>query len=297
MNVYEIVTGRILQSLENGVIPWDKPWKAEDGSIFPSNYFTRNQYRGLNILLLWLASMQYSSLYWLTFRQALNMGGHVRKGEKGSMIVFYKPLDEEKDEESSEEKARRSFVLRYSTVFNISQCEGLPEPPAVAAMPAISPIERCEKIVSGWEAKPRLVLDSPTQTRAFYRTATDTIYMPVLKRFVEPEQFYATLFHEMVHSTGISSRLNREMGGNFGSDPYSREELVAEMGSAFLCAIAAIDNDHVERNTTAYVQNWIQLLKGDSRLVMHAASQAQRAVDFILGAQAIQEQPQEAVAA
>ena len=297
MNVYEIVTEQVIQSLENGVVPWDKPWKAEDGSAFPSNYSTHNQYRGINVLLLWLQSMRYSTPYWLTFRQALNMGGNVRKGEKGTLIVFYKQMDEDKTKEPSEDNERRRFVLRYSTVFNIAQCEGLPEPPVVASMPESTPIERCEKIIYGWENRPRLELDNTAQTEAAYRRKTDTISMPVLKRFVEPEHYYATLFHEMVHATGHASRLNREMGGKFGDEKYSREELVAEMGSAFLCAIAAIENQHIERNTAAYIQHWITALKGDSRLVVNAASQAQRAVDLILGAQPKAEQEEAAAQA
>lgn len=294
MNVYEIVTNRVIASLEKGIIPWQKPWKAEAGSPFPKNFFTGNAYRGVNVVMLWPG--EFNSSNWLTFRQALAMGGHVRKGEKGTPIVFCKPVDP-KEQNESEDKEQRRFIFRYSTVFNVEQCDGLPAPAPSVPRPEIRPIEHCEKIVDNWSNKPTLHLEHPTQSRAFYRSSTDAVHMPMRNRFLDAEHYYKTLFHELIHSTGHTSRLDRQFGHTFGDDPYSREELVAEMGAAFLSAIVGINNERTEENTTAYLQNWISVLKGDSRLIVTAASQAQRAVDMIVGTSAEAEEDGEGTAA
>lgn len=286
MNVYEIVTNRVLASLEKGIIPWQKPWKAEPGSVFPKNFYTGNLYRGINILLLWPGEFAVNS--WISYRQALKMGGNVRKGEKGTPIVFCKPIEREQSE--AEETGREHYYIRYSTVFNIEQCEGLPVPEPAAPRPPVEPITRCEQLVEDWKSRPGLNLDNPLESRAYYRPLTDVVHMPMRDRFVNAEHYYVTLFHELTHSTGHSSRLNREFGPRFGDDLYSREELIAEMGAAFLSAHAEIDNTKTDRNTMAYIQHWMQQLKGDARLVVQAASQAQRAVDMIVGTSAVAEE-------
>jgi ParB/RepB/Spo0J family partition protein len=167
----------------------------------------------------------------------------------------------------------------------VEQCDGLTllqiiEQPTTA--PKIDADETCEAIVTGWENRPALHLTSATECRAFYRPSTDSVHMPVRSRFVDAPHYYSTLFHELVHSTGHESRLNRTFGDRFGDELYSKEELVAEMGAAFLCAIAEIANEHTDRNTTAYIQNWISKLEEDNRLIVHAAANAQRAVDSTL---------------
>jgi antirestriction protein ArdC len=286
-SIYQTVTDRIVSSLKAGVIPWEKPWKAPrfTGGPFPRNFYTGKTYRGINVLLLW--SSEYSSPFWLTFRQAQELKGSVRKGEHGTPIVFYKQLPEhaEKGNENTREDECAPFVLCHYTVFNVEQCDGLtlPETDQPTTVPEIDEDEICESIVTGWENCPALHLTSPTEYRAYYRPRTDSVHMPARGCFVDAPHYYSTLFHELIHSTGHESRLNRTFGDRFGDELYSKEELVAEMGAAFLCAMAGIANEHTDRNAIAYIQNWIARLEADNRLVIHAAANAQRAADCILG--------------
>jgi antirestriction protein ArdC len=293
-SIYQTVTDRIISSLKEGMIPWGKPWKTPGyaGGPFPRNFYTGRPYRGINVLLLW--SSEYNSPFWLTFRQAQALKGSVRRGEHGTPIVFYKQLPEHasKDEETKTKDQHVPFVLCHYTVFNVEQCDGLtlPEISQPAIAPEIDEDELCERIVFGWENRPVLHLNSPSECRAYYRHSTDSVHMPARSRFVDAPHYYSTLFHELVHSTGHESRLHRVFGDRFGDDLYSKEELVGEMGAAFLCAIAGIANERTDRNTTAYIQNWIAALEEDNRLIIHAASNAQRAVDLILGSTFEEEQ-------
>ena len=285
-SIYQTVTDRIISSLKAGVIPWEKPWNTPrfTGGPFPRNFYTGKPYRGINILLLW--SSDFSSPFWLTFKQAQELKGNVRKGERGTPIVFFKQLPHAaKDDTKTDEDERTPFVLCHYTVFNVEQCDGLTLPEIVQPTnaPEIDEDETCEAIVTGWESRPALHLTSPTEYRAYYRPRTDSVHMPARSRFVDAAHYYSTLFHELVHSTGHESRLNRTFGDHFGDELYSKEELVAEMGAAFICAIAGIANEHTDRNTTAYIQNWISKLEEDNRLIVHAAANAQRAADCILG--------------
>jgi antirestriction protein ArdC len=225
----------------------------------------------------------YGSRYWVTYRQAQALGGTVKKGQQGSRVVFWK-IDEYRKEskETGETENRKSILLRYYTVFNLEQCERIksPEPDRI-----IHPIEQCEGIVSSMPNPPGFEQDS----RAFYRPSTDTVGMPASSAFESAENYYSTLFHELTHSTGHPLRVGREgiMEHNpFGSEDYSREELVAEMGAAMLCGIAGIESQ-TRGNSAAYLQIWISRLKSDSRLVVSAAAQAQKAADYILGKAAI----------
>jgi antirestriction protein ArdC len=231
------------------------------------------------------------------FKQAQELKGNVRKGEKGTQIVFYKQLrDRSKKDETCEDDGRAPFVLCYYTVFNVEQCDGLtlPQIEQPTTAPEIDADETCEAIVAGWENRPSLHLTTETEHRAYYRPSTDAVHMPVRSRFVDTPHYYSTLFHELVHSTGHESRLNRTFGAHFGDELYSKEELVAEMGAAFLCAIAEIDNEHTGRNTTAYIQSWISKLEEDNRLMVHAAANAQKAVDSILGSTFAEETEEDA---
>jgi antirestriction protein ArdC len=269
---YEVVTESIIKQLESGVAPWRKPWRTE----MPTNLASKKEYRGINVFLL--ASLGYGSRYWLTYRQAQTLGGSVRKGEHGSKVVFWK-IDEyrKEDKETGETENRKSILLRYYTVFNLEQCEGIksPEPTRV-----IAPLEQCETIVNSMPNPPGFEQDA----RAFYRPSTDTVGMPARSAFDSAEEFYSTLFHELTHSTGHPSRLGREgiMDHNpFGNEDYSKEELVAEMGAAMLCGVAGIQSRTLD-NSASYLQSWINRLRSDSRLVVSAASQAQKAADYIL---------------
>ena len=291
-SVYQIVTDRIIASLKEGIIPWEKPWRAPTyvGGCFPRNFVTGKPYRGVNVFLLW--GTCFSSPFWLTFKQALDLGGNVRKGEKGSQIVFYKQLRSRKvktddapaTNDGSKEADRAPFVLTYYTVFNVEQCDSLTMP-TVDAMPALSidADATCEAIVSGWTGRPTIRTEEVNVGRAYYRPATDSVHLPARFRFIDTAHYYATLFHELVHSTGHESRLARTFGSSFGDECYSKEELVAETGAAFLCAIAGIATKHTEQNTAAYIQNWISKLEQDNRLIVQAAASAQRAVDLITG--------------
>ncbi|HWB14451.1 MAG TPA: zincin-like metallopeptidase domain-containing protein [Pirellulales bacterium] len=278
-NVYSIVTDRIVKQLEQGVIPWRRPWGGEGSE--PRNACTRRAYRGVNVFMLSAAA--YDSPYWLTYRQAEMWGGHVKKGEHGFPVVFW-CIKEGVDKETGE--ARKLFILRYYTAFNVQQCEGLPS--ALLATPGpkldFKPIERCEAILAGLPAnRPSIGHGGP---QAFYRPSDDSIAMPKPERFVSVEDHYATLFHELAHATGHPSRLNREGIANiapFGTPVYSREELVAEMGSAFLCGYAGIDVPALQQNEAAYIASWLKVLRGDTRLVVQAAAAAQKAADWVLG--------------
>jgi antirestriction protein ArdC len=269
---YEIVTESIIKQLESGVAPWRKPWRTDT----PANLVSKKEYRGINIFLL--ASLGYGSRYWITYHQAKTLGGSVRKGQHGSKVVFWK-IDEYRKEnkETGETENRKSILLRYYTVFNLEQCEGIKSPEPVQV---ICPIEQCEHIVKSMPNPPGFVRDA----RAFYRPSADTVGMPFRSAFDSPEGYYSTLFHELTHSTGHASRVGREgiMEHNpFGSEDYSKEELVAEMGAAMLCGVAGIESRTLD-NSASYLQSWINKLRSDSRLIVSAASHAQKAADYIL---------------
>ena len=279
-NVYEVITDRIVKQLEAGVAPWHKPWKERGRAALPRNLVTGREYRGINVWIL--MSSGFGSPYWLTFKQALELGGHVRKGQAGLPVVYWKFGTRELQD--GDEVIERPFVLcRYYTVFNLEQCDGIPVPaPQPVAADQVKPIQVCEQVVTDWKTTPLIVHGGD---RASHSKIEDRIRMPKPEDFDCAEEYYATLFHEMAHSTGHPSRLNRSTlmdAEFFGDQIYSREELVAEMGAAFLCGFTGIENRTVD-NSSAYLQSWLEALKSDSRLVMVAAGQAQRAVDYVLG--------------
>ena len=282
--VAAVITDRIVRQLEQGVVPWRKPWKGGENS-WPRSIHGR-KYRGVNVLML---SMQgYSSPYWITYKKAIENGGHVKPGEKGTPVVFWKFIEVE--DPDSEDGRKKIGFLRYYTVFNLEQCEGIksPEKPETET-PVIDPIEHCEGIVKGMPNPPAIQFQGD---RAFYRINADTVTVPERNRFENAEEYYCTLFHELAHSTGHSKRLDRkclnDARAGFGSDPYSKEELVAEMAAAFLCGIAEIENVTLD-NSAAYIGNWLKRLKSDEKLIVNAGVHAQRAADYILGVPAYQE--------
>jgi antirestriction protein ArdC len=269
--VYDIVTNKIIESLESGEIPWNKPWY----SGIPTNLISKKAYRGFNPFFLNLvASMEgYTSQYWLTYKQAQKKGGQVKKGESGTLVIFWKWVNK-KDKESGE--IIDSFpILRYYTVFNVEQCDGVeyPKNPELE----FTPIESAEKIISGMPKKPEIKYNG---IKAYYDKNCDSITIPEQKIFKTVEGYYATLFHELAHSTGHHSRLNRDLSGFFGSEKYSKEELIAELSSAMLCGIVGIQPEIID-NSTAYIQNWLKVLKSDSKFVISASASAQKACDFI----------------
>lgn len=266
--VYEIVTEKIIKKLEEGTIPWRKPWTNRQAV----NYVSQKPYRGVNAILL--DPGEYA-----TFNQIKEHGGTVKKGEKSHMVVFWKMLDG-KDDDGNPKKIP---YLRYYNVFEINtQCEGLKSRRKEAESFSHDKISNAEQIKEGYQDAPPVTF---APGKAYYKPFTDSISIPDLSDYKNPEEFYSTMFHEMVHSTGHKSRLNRkgiEEMAAFGSETYSKEELVAEIGAAMLCSVAGIDNATID-NSAAYIKSWLRRLKDDPKLIVTASSQAQKAADHILG--------------
>lgn len=271
-NAYQIVTDRITALLEQGTCPWVKPWAADEG--MPRNLFTQKRYRGINVWLL--GAMSYSSPFWCTFNQARNAGGTVRKGEKATPIVFWKVYEKETDIETE-----RRFTLRYYSVFNAEQLEGVAIPVITPHEREHSPLQQADDVVEGMPLPPRIAHGG---SQAFYRPSTDSVHMPEPQTFHSQSAYYATLFHELGHSTGHESRLKRESLKDavaFGTPRYAAEELIAEMTAAYLCGHVGIDNDVVD-NSAAYIKGWLHVLRDDPKMLVRAAGQAERAANYIL---------------
>lgn len=284
---YQAVTSLIIEHLERGVVPWRCPWQREVG--IPRNFHTGKTYNGINVLLLGLRHMP--SPYWLTFRQTQERGGHVRKGARGAHVI---KVGQSKSSSDSADEAvedvvrppRKRAFLREYTVFNASQVEGI-DFPIANNIPALSPNERiqaAEQVVAEMQRPP--TLEEGRTTVACYRMATDTVHMPAFASFEAAEAYYLTLFHELIHASGHPQRLNRESlikHDGFGKKVYSQEELVAEMGAAFLGMETHIVSDAHEQSA-AYLQTWLDVLrvKEHKRWIIHAASQASKAASFIL---------------
>jgi len=274
-NVAEIVTNRIIEQLEKGVAPWRKPWTTTNAA-WAANFISKKPYRGCNQLLLQM--MGYSSPYWLTYKQASALGGNVRKGEKGTPIIY---VGSAESESSTPDDPKKYTFLRYFTVFNVEQCDGL-ELPVEEAKPVINKIEAAEQMLKNYKDAPAVRRDS----RAVYYPKLDYVGMPNIEDFESADKYYSTLFHEHAHSTGHESRLKREGVVNdihFGSETYGKEELIAELTAAFLCAKTGID---CMPHNAAYCKAWITSLKGDAKLLISAAAGAQKAYDYISGEQA-----------
>jgi antirestriction protein ArdC len=286
MDVYAIVNEKIISLLEAGVVPWRKPWTSAG---LPRNLVSKKFYRGINVFLLFAS--KYNSPFWLTLRQANELGGHVRKGEESTIVVYWKVDDvmqrgEGLDPEETEVKVHRRFLLRFYRVFNLEQCD-LPQA-VTDKLPKIEthqhdPIEAVEKIIAGMPDPPEIIRAG---SKAFYSPLTDRVTLPPRELFISAETEGETILHELVHSSGSVKRLAREgvcEAAPFGSPVYSKEELTAEFGAAYLCAEAGISNAVLE-NQTAYIAGWLKKLKlsDDRKLLIHAAAQAQRAADYIL---------------
>ncbi|MBI9095257.1 MAG: DUF1738 domain-containing protein [Sphaerochaeta sp.] len=279
-SVYEIVTDRICELLEKGNIPWRKPWTGTHGG-FPRSMESGKLYRGINHFLLSCAD--FESPYWLTFNQARNRGGQVRKGEKGTPIIFFQWKEYEKTSSNGETVKEQKPILRYYVVMNIEQIDGIEAPKGEEIKDfGFDPIAEAETIIHNMPNRPHI---THNEQRAYYQPALDMVNMPKATSFEQAEGYYSVLFHELAHSTGHESRLARERFSGmaaFGDETYSREELVAEFGAAFLCGHARIEPATIE-NSAAYIQGWIKRIKSDPRLIVTAAAQGQKAADYILG--------------
>lgn len=290
MNVYEIITDKILEKLEAGVVPWRKPWRG--GAAFaPKSFASRKPYRGVNVWLLSMAAQSagYNSPYWITYKKAKQLDGQVRKGEKSTVAVFWKELTREKVLLTGKISIESHWMLRYYNLFNIDQIDGLDENKLPAdAMPDetetldFEPIEYCESIVKDMPNKPEI--KHSNERRSYYRPDADIVHLPNKENFETVPGYYSVAFHELAHSTGHEKRLKRDnvTQAAFGSSDYSKEELIAEFCSCFLCGTANIETTVID-NSAAYIENWRKAIKGNVKLVVQAAAKAQKAADYILG--------------
>jgi antirestriction protein ArdC len=278
-DLFEVITQKIIDLLKQGVIPWQIPWKTSSG--MPRNLVTNRPYNGINFWLL--LSYNYSSPFFLTFEQAKSAGGTIKRGEKSKMVVFWKILEStEKDGTIT-----KTPFLRYYNVFNYSQTEDLDPtklPDNSAYDHDFNPIGTADAIIHNWSDCPKIEWDS---NRACYSPLYDMVSMPPQRSFFHDQQCYSTLFHELIHSTGHPTRTNRHekiKDHKFGSQDYSQEELVAEMGAAFLCGITQIEQETIHNNA-AYISHWIRTFQNDPKVLILAATQAQKGVDYILNHQ------------
>jgi antirestriction protein ArdC len=274
MNVYEIITNQIIESLESGVVPWRKPWSSN----LPHNLVSQKPYRGMNVFIL--ATAGFESKYWLTFKQCASLGGRVKAGSKARTVTFWNVGQEKLNAKTG--KVSKPFMLRYYSVFNLTQTEGINLPRAVFERNKRSEFEAIESAETLAESMPNAPGFEQSDS-AYYAPSRDVIGMPARSAFTHPAEYYSTLFHELTHATGHANRLHRESFDNptqFGSESYSKEELLAEMGAAFLCGLSGIERQTLP-NTAAYLQTWIARLRGDSKLILSAASLAQKAADYI----------------
>lgn len=283
-NLYTEITDRIIAELEAGHMPWVQPWGTDAAKAplaMPTNASNSRQYSGINILILWGAVIQggFSRQDWLTFRQALSLGGHVRKGERGTTVVYadrFVPDGERRRATEAGEDAQAISFLKRFTVFNVEQCEGLPDDIAAAGpRPPPGSIEPAvEALIKAMGVTFRIGGD-----RAFYAVADDYVQVPPPQAYFEPVNWHRTALHELGHATGHSSRLSRDQSGSFGTKKYAFEELVAELSAAFTCASLGITP--TVRHSD-YIGSWLEVLREDNRAVVRAASQASKAADYLL---------------
>lgn len=279
INVYQVVTDKIIAELEQGRIPWEKPWTGAGNGAW--NRVTGKPYSYINQLLLGKPGE------WLTYKQATEAGGKVRKGEKASVCVFWKQIPVE-DEDG---KTKLVPMLRYYNVFHIDQCEGIEQKhhkeDEDGNAVEFDPIEEAEEVLSNYLTREGIKLENVKGDKACYRPSHDDIILPRRDQFAQAEEYYSTAYHEATHSTGHKDRLNRIKSTHFGSGEYSREELVAEMGSAMSLNRLGIETKHSLRNSVAYIQSWLSVLKEDNRAVVYASSRAEKAVKLIFGDKAV----------
>jgi antirestriction protein ArdC len=293
--VYDVITNKIIGLLEQDVIPWHKPWAANIG--YPKNLITNYSYRGINVFLL--NAMPFNSHYWVSYNQAKKLGGRIKESElrNSTPVVFFKwyNIETKKQpdrkengddglvEQSTTSEKRKIPFIRYYRVYNVEQCLGLEEHiPEIPCNNDLAPLEDCDEVIRKMPDKPEI---NHGGDKAYYNPRTDSIQMPQMHSFEDIESYYSTLFHELTHSTGHENRLKRKGVFDthaFGDPIYSLEELVAEMGASFLCAMTGIENKTIN-NSAGYIANWLDKLKDDKKLVVIAGAQAQKACDYLLG--------------
>jgi antirestriction protein ArdC len=278
-DLYAEVSARIIAELERGATPWVKPWSATAGANVPQNAVSNRPYSGCNVILLWLARDRgWPTPRFLTFKQAIEAGGHVRKGEHGTKVIFVKQL-RVTEGEGEETDARLIPMLREYTVFNVAQCENLPDSiKAGKPMRARNPDTRDSLADEFLRSTGADIREGGAE--AYYVPSRDFVSMPAFAAFKSADQFYCTALHELTHWTGHKSRLDRDLRNRFGSRAYAAEELVAELGAAFLCAEFGFDND---LRHAGYIATWIDLLKADKRALFTACNKAQAAADYLRG--------------
>lgn len=284
MNIYQEITDRIIAELKQGIIPWEKPWTGVRNGAF--NRISKKPYSILNQMML-----KHTGEY-ATYKQWQGIGGQVRKGEKSEMVVFWKILRKEEtktnDNGDAEVEVKTIPVLKYYNVFHISQVDGV-EPLKEEELHDTQPIEEAEEMLNGYVTREGIKLEYEGSNKAYYSPLLDKIHLPLIEQFAEVSEAYSTYFHEAVHSTGHVSRLARFDAGAgaaaFGSESYSKEELVAEIGAATICNMLRIETKHSFRNSAAYIQSWLRVLQNDNKFIVSAASKAEKAVKYITGEQ------------
>jgi len=297
-DIYQKVTDKIITDLEQGELTWLKPWNAGnmDGRIIKPLRHNGKAYKGINVLMLWGAAVDggFLSPYWMTFKQAKELGAHVQKGQRGNLVVYANSITKlEAQDDGSEEERKIPFMKGYS-VFNVDQIEGLPDHYYTKPEAVIDPAQRIDHADEFFDTISADIRHGGS--KAYYSGASDHVQMPDFQAFKDPESYYATLAHELTHWTKHKKRMDREFGRkSWGDEGYAKEELVAELGAAFLCADLELTpepgTDHA-----AYIQSWLKVLKSDKRAIFSAAAHAQRAADFMHGCQPLTEE-QEGVAA
>jgi len=290
VDLYQKVTDRIIVLLEKGTVPWKRTWSSYG---MAKNYATGHQYTGINAILM--NCTPHEIPYFLTFKQAKQLGGKVKKGAKAEQVIYFSIYyKDENNKTITREKARALKAkgqdiavlkfIKYFNVFPIEQVEGIAYDLPEVQLSDNEKIERCEQVIQHMPNAPKI--DVLSSSRAFYSPHKDRVQMPAINQFESSEEYYCTLFHEIVHSTGHQKRLNRpslSQYAPFGSKLYSEEELLAEMGASFLCAHCGIDYEAVTENSAAYIAGWLQKLRADKKFLFKSAAEAQKAVDYIKG--------------
>lgn len=277
-SVYEMITERIIEQLESGIIPWEKPWSGVRSGAY--NRISKRSYSLLNQMLL------KNEGEYATFKQWSELGGKIKKGEKSEIVVFWKILPIEETQEDGTKVIKQVPLLKYINVFHISQVEGV-EPLQKEMLNDIEPIEQAESILQDYWTREHITVEHIKGDKAFYSPMRDLIQLPLFEQFKDANEYYSTAFHESVHSTMKESRCNRAEERKdklvaFGSEEYSKEELVAELGSASIMNMLGIETRKSFRNSSAYIQSWLRVLKNDVKFIVSASSKAEKAVNYIL---------------